>query len=280
MTQMTTVTPNTARDIGSLLQSPAMLNQLKLALPKHITPERLARIALTLIRQNPELLECTRESLLGCILQSAQLGLEPGILGQAWIIPFKVRQRDGTFRKEATFIPGYRGLAQLAWRSAQVAGLSARAVFNGDVFVYDFGEDKISHKPSGETDPLKLTHAYAVIHTTYGGRVWDVMTRSEIEAIRKRSRAGESGPWKTDYAEMAKKTVFRRLMKIAPCSVEMQTALALDDAADAGLQQPIDFDIPSEALEAGPDSAALPEGSSSSIETTATAEAMVKATKS
>lgn len=223
------------KDVANLLTSKAMLAQLKMALPKHVTPERLARIVLTEIRRTPKLLECTRESLFGAILQAAQLGLEPGTLGQCWIIPYG---------KEATFIPGYRGLAQLAWRSNQISSISARAVFEGDVFVYDFGEDKLSHKPGNETDPKKLTHVYAVIHTTNGGRLWDVMTRVEVERIRTRSRAGSSGPWQTDYAEMAKKTVFRRLMKIAPCSAEIQTALALDEAADAGLAQGLDFTIP------------------------------------
>lgn len=268
MTQMQT-RQSSPKDIGQLLQSKAMLNQLRLALPKHITPERLARIVLTQIRQTPALLKCRRESLLGAILQAAQLGLEPGTLGQCWILPYG---------KDATFIVGYRGMAQLAWRSGQVAGLSSRAVFEGDVFDYDFGEDKISHKPGGETDPAKLTHVYAVVHTTYGGRIWDVMTRAEVDGIRKRSPAGNRGPWVTDYTEMAKKTVFRRLMKIGPCSVEMQTAMTLDDAADRGISQGIDFDIDVEATDE-PELEELPageqKGAAPADETTAPAQPMV-----
>lgn len=228
---------NEMQSVATLLTSKAMIAQLKLALPKHVTPERLARIVLTEIRRTPKLLECNRESLLGAILQAAQLGLEPGVLGQCWIIPYG---------KDATFVPGYRGLAQLAWRSSQIASITARAVFDGDTFSFDFGEDLISHRPSGETDPERLTHAYAIIRTTGGGKLWDVMTRGEIERIRSRSRAGSTGPWKTDYAEMAKKTVLRRLFKIAPCSAELQTAMALDDAADSGLPQGLDFTIPQE----------------------------------
>lgn len=226
-----------ASSVAKLLQSPEMMAQLKMALPRHVTPERLARIVLTQIRQTPKLLECTRESLLGAVMQCAQLGLEPGTLGQAWIIPYG---------KEATFVAGYRGLAQLAWRSSQIASIQARAVFEGDVFAFDYGEDKITHKPGSETDPALLTHVYAVIHTTNGGRLWDVMSREEVERIRKRSRAGSSGPWQTDYAEMAKKTIMRRLFKIAPCSAELQQALALDEAADAGVSQGIEFQIPEE----------------------------------
>ena len=135
-------------------------------------------------------------------------------------------------------------MAQLAWGSSQIASMSARAVFEGDHFVYDFGADKIEHMPGTVTDPAKQTHAWAAIHTTNGGRLWDVMTRPEIEAIKKRSRAGSSGPWQTDAAEMWKKTVLRRLFKIAPLSAELQTALSLDEAADQGISQGLDFELP------------------------------------
>lgn len=224
-------------DIATLLQSPSMIAQIKMALPKHVTPERMARIVLTQLRQVPALLNCTRESLLGCVMQAAQLGLEPGTLGHCWLIPYG---------RECTLIVGYRGMAQLAWRSSQIASIAARAVFEGDVFAYDYGADRIEHKPGKVTDPAKLTHAYAIIHTTNGGRLWDVMTRDEIDKIRSRSRAGKSGPWMTDYAEMSKKTVLRRIFKIAPCSVELQAAMALDESADQGIPQGIDFEIPAE----------------------------------
>lgn len=225
------------KSVSTLLMSKSMQAQLRLALPKHVTPERLARIVLTEIRRTPKLLLCSRESLLGAIIQAAQLGLEPGVLGECWIIPYG---------KEAVFVPGYRGMAQLAWRSDQIASVAARAVFEGDVFSYDYGSDLLTHKPGGDTDPAKLTHAYAIVHIKGGGRIWDVMTRAEIEKVRQRSPSGGEGPWVTDYAEMAKKTPFRRLMKIAPCSAELRTAMALADTADAGLSQGLDFSIPEE----------------------------------
>lgn len=230
--------PKRPATVIDILQSPAMIAQLRMALPKHVTPERLARIVMTQIRQVPKLLECTRESLLGAVMQCAQLGLEPGTLGQCWIIPYG---------KEATFILGYRGMAQLAWRSSMISSITARAVFEGDHFVYDFGLDKVEHQPGGETDPAKLTHAWAAVHTSNGGRLFDVMTKKEIEKIRTQSAAGSKGPWTTDYAEMSKKTVLRRLFKLAPLSPELQTAMALDDAADQGITQGLDFDLPAVA---------------------------------
>lgn len=224
------------KSVSDFLLSKSMQEQLAMALPRSgITPQRLVRIVMTEIRKNPDLLACTKESLIGAILQAAQLGLEPGVLGQCWIIPYKT---------EATFIPGYRGLVQLAWRSSLVKSAAARAVFDGDVFAFDFGTDEITHKPMGETDPAKLVAAWSVLHTTNGGRIWDVMSRREIDAIRARSRAAENGPWVTDYVEMAKKTVLRRMLKMAPCSAEMAVAMSLDDAADAGIPQGLDFVLP------------------------------------
>ena len=65
----------------------------------------------------------------------------------------------------------------------------------------------------------------------------DVMSRAEIEKVRGRSRASASGPWVTDFVEMAKKTVLRRLAKLAPMSVEDQRLVTADELADAGRAQ-------------------------------------------
>ena len=222
--------------VRATLMAPAMMEQLRMALPKHVTPERLARIVLTELRRVPKLAECTHESLFGAIMTCAQLGLEPGVLGQAWIVPFWNSREQCN---EATLIVGYRGMVGLAWRSAQIKSVQAHVVYDGDAFEWAFGLDpKLFHKPAHETlDPKEITHAYAVVHTTAGGVLFDVMTRDEVELIRQRSRAKDSGPWTTDYAEMAKKTVLRRLLKLAPASVEMQRALHLDEQADRGEPQ-------------------------------------------
>lgn len=228
-----------AKDFGALIQSPAMLAQLKMALPKHVTPDRLARIILTQVRTIPRLLECSKESMLGSVLQCAQLGLEPGVNGECWILPYRNKGK-----LTATFVLGYRGAVQLGYRSGMIASIHARAVFTGDHFVYDFGANQLEHQPCGEIDPDKLTHAWCAVHTANGGRCWDVMTRDEIERIRSRSPSGDVGPWKTDYVEMCRKTVLKRTMKLAPCSAELNRAFALDEAADRGIAQGIDFDLP------------------------------------
>src|SRR5690554_2362898 len=206
------------------------------ALPRHMDPDRLARIATTVMRQTPQLAQCTPESFLGALMTCAQLGLEPGPLGHAYLVPYG---------REVTFVPGYRGLVELARRSGQVQSVQARIVRDGDEFDYEFGlEPKLRHRPTADVDK-PVTHAYAVLRLKDGGVDFDVMTRAEIDAIRKRSRAATNGPWVTDYAEMAKKTVLRRLLKTAPMSIEYHQAVANDEqvrtsvAADA-----IDLTIP------------------------------------
>jgi recombination protein RecT len=219
-----------------------MKPEIARALPRHLNPDRVARIAVTVMRRTPKLAECTPESFLGALMTCAQLGLEPGPLGHAYLVPYG---------SEVTFIAGYRGLVDLARRSGQVQSVNARVVRVGDEFDYAFGLDpKLEHKPKADVDQA-ITHVYAVVRLKDGGADFDVMTRAEVEAIRKRSRAAKDGPWVTDYAEMAKKTVLRRLLKTAPMSVEYQQAVANDEQARTStVLDDIDLTVPLDDPEA------------------------------
>lgn len=218
-----------AETIRAMLQQSKQ--QIALALPKHLSADRMLRISMTSIRRTPQLMTCTPQSLLGAVIQAAQLGLEPdGVLGMAYLVPFK---------DECQLIIGYKGLIDLARRSGQLSTIFARVVYSQDVFEYAYGlNDRLEHIPSNKSvDPGEITAAYAVAKLKDGATQFEVMTRPEIDAIRKRSKAGESGPWVTDFPEMAKKTVLRRLCKMLPASVELQRAVALDERADVGLSQ-------------------------------------------
>ena len=194
------------------------------ALPKHLSAERIARVALSELRTNPVLLGCEPASLVNAIVKASQLGLEVGgALGHAYLVPYKT---------EATLIVGYRGLIALARRSGEIQSLTARVVHERDTFELEYGlNEKLRHIPSTEADPGEMTHAYAVARLKDGGVQYEVMTMAEIESIRKRSRAGQSGPWVSDYEEMARKTVVRRLAKYLPISIEMADALTADQDA-------------------------------------------------
>ena len=215
--------------IEAWLRDDRMHARLKALLPAVIPPARFVEIALTSLRRNPKLLSCEPQSLLRCMMQAAMVGLEiDNSLGHAYLVPFK---------QEVTLILGYRGLVQLMHRTGVVSSISAQVVREGDRLEFELGlAPRLSHRP-GEDPEAKITYAYAVIRYKDGSTQFDVMNRKEIDAIRARSRAGASGPWVTDYPEMAKKTVLRRLAKLAPMSVEDQRLVVADELADAGMAQ-------------------------------------------
>lgn len=210
--------------------------QIKMALPSHLNPDRMIRVAMTSVQKNPDLLNCTPQSLVGAIIQSSQLGLEPdGVLGHAYLIPYG---------KVCTFIPGYKGLLALARRSGEISTIIAETVHSKDVFEFELGlNPKLRHIPSDDPEEGEFIAAYAVAKLKDGGVQFTVMKKAAIDRIRKRSRAANSGPWQTDYLEMCKKTVLRRLCKLLPCSVELEKAVALDERAEIGLSQEIDVDL-------------------------------------
>lgn len=243
----TAVAPSKPKDLATLLSSPQVQAQIKAALPRHMTPERMARIALTEMRKVPKLAQCEPMSFLGAVIQCAQLGLEPGnALGHAYLLPFDRRKKVSgqwqTVATECQVIIGYRGMIDLARRSGQIVSLDARAVYEGDKFDCRLGLDpNLTHEPdwqnANRTDPNALRFVYAVAKLKDGGTQFEVMSRAEIDSIRARSKSADDGPWVTDYAAMALKTVIRRLFKFLPVSIEMQTAIGLDEMTDANLPQ-------------------------------------------
>ena len=230
--------PLSERTIADLMSDAKIKAQMALALPKHMTADRLARIATTEMRRVPALANCSPESFLGAIMQCAQLGIEPSnSLGHAYLIPFG-NGKDKQGRANVQLIIGYRGMIDLARRSGQIVSLSARAVYENDEFSYEYGlHEDLTHKPSEDGNTGKLTHVYAVARLKDGGIQFEVMSRAQVDAIRAQSKAGNSGPWQTHYEEMAKKTVIRRLFKYLPVSIEIQKAVGLDEQAEAGIDQ-------------------------------------------
>ena len=226
----------------------AMLNhawpRMAAVLPKHMSADRMYQLALSTYNQTPELAACSPQSVLGCLMKCTALGLEPSAvdgLGRAYILPYNNRK---TGRKEAQLIIGYKGMIDLARRSGEIVDISARAVHEGDFFEYEYGvNETIRHIPSTEYDGTQpLTHVYMVAHFKDGGHYIEVMTKNEVDAVRKRSKASNYGPWVTDYEAMARKTVIRRAFPYMPVSVEVQADVVNDertpivsDAADGPL---------------------------------------------
>lgn len=210
-----------------------MEGEIARALPKHISPERMTRIALTTIRTNPQLLQCSVPSLLAAVMQASQLGLEPGLLGHCYFVPFN---NNKTGQKEVQFIIGYKGMIDLARRSGNIKSISAHEVYENDLIELEYGlDEKLSHVPwflrkdqqfeSGG----KVIGAYMVAKFNDGGHYIHYMPIEEIETHKKRSRAANNGPWVTDYVEMCKKTVVRAGWKWLPISIEIANSVNSDE---------------------------------------------------
>lgn len=222
----TALSTQKANDLRALLETNR--THIARAMPRHLNADRLLAVATTAVQKTPALLNCDQASFMGAIIQCAQLGLEPNDgTGRAWLIPFG---------NQVQFIAGYRGLVDLTRRSGEIKRFDARAVYEGDVFSYSFGlRPELNHVPGDARK--KLTHVYAVAEFKDGSTQFDVMTADDVEKIRNRSKAKNSGPWQTDYEAMACKTVVRRLCKMLPVSPDVQKAVTLDERAELGMAQ-------------------------------------------
>jgi recombination protein RecT len=204
--------------------------EIKKAIPRGIDAARFARVALTMLPGNPSLLECDPKTLLGGILQAAAWGLElDPVLGMAYLIPYG---------KKAQIIIGYQGLIALARRSGEVRNIIPQSIYEKDEFQYELGlHPKLVHKPANGADRGNLIAVYAVASMREGAPEFRFMWKYEVDAIRSRSRAKDSGPWVTDYEAMAWKTVIRRLCKYLPRTVELAKAIEMDEKVDSGIEQ-------------------------------------------
>jgi len=234
---MTKLQTNTTQ---SLLNSDGFKSQLKLALPKHLTPERMLRISMTELRKNPKLASCDPNSFLGAIIQCSTLGLEPGSgLGQAYLIPYG---------KEVTMQIGFQGKIDIAMRSGKIDSIIADCVYQDDDFDFftnGMGQH-IEHRPNWKSERLEkdIKIVYAIAKVKDGGSVIAYMTRNEIDNHRKKFSKG-GNIWRDHFAEMAKKTVINRLYKYLPKSIEMKESIKIDNKPEpTDFYQPQTIDTP------------------------------------
>lgn len=205
-------------------------------MPEGMDHRRFLRATLTAITRNPDLLACTPESLILAVFEAAEIGMVPtGSLNRAWIIPQRrnvaEKGQPKRYVTEAELRIGYQGLTDLT-RQGDVRSVESRAVFSGDEFAVTYGTDPgITHVPSfdGAMTPEMLTHVYAIAVLKDGARIFEVMTKAQVDAIRARAPGSNYGPWVTDYVQMARKTVIRRLCNYLPLTPQAQAAIIRDD---------------------------------------------------
>jgi recombination protein RecT len=212
--------------------------QLINALPKHINADRMIRLACTEFSKNPKLLECDSRSVFGALIQASQLGLEIGVLGQAYLVPYF---NGKTKKLECQCIPGYKGLISLARRSGEVTSIETNIVYTNDKFEMILGiESSLKHEPflDGHRGDPRLV--YGVAKFKDGGYHLEWMPIPDVDKIKSKSisKLKDSmvpySPWVTDYEQMVRKTLIRRMANYLPMSVELQTSLQVLDKIDAG----------------------------------------------
>ena len=222
----TGVVEKKAKTIFDIIQAGA--KQFATALPKHINTDRFVRIAITTIRQNPKLAQCSQESLLGALMVSAQLGLEPGTLGQCYLIPFENKKLG---KVECQFQIGYKGLIELLRRSGQLSDIYSYAVYENDDFEITYGLSRdLKHKPNF-SDRGEIIGFYAVAILKDGAKAFEYMTKEEIIKHEEKYRKGsyKNDVWNKNFEEMSKKTVVKKLLKWLPVSVEFLENIEKDD---------------------------------------------------
>jgi recombination protein RecT len=201
--------------------------QLSAALPKHLNPDRMSRLAMTAFNQNPALQKCDPKSIFSSIIVLSQLGLEPGIDGQGYLVPYG---------KTCTAVPGWKGYVDLVSRAGR-ASVWTGAVYEGDEFEYQLGDSPfLRHLPGDENEEQYLTHVYAV------GRVKDseypiieVWTIKKI--LKHRDKHNKVGKAHYSYKNLemyARKIPLMQVLKYMPKSVELQNAMEIDLAASEG----------------------------------------------
>lgn len=220
----------------------ASAEELKKALPNAMSPERLARIALTCVRMNPDLAQCTPESFMGALFTSAQLGIEP-VAGRAYLLPFWNKRKIGQEWKslrEVQFILGYKGVSDLFYRHAKSVNLAWAVVRENDDFDYAYGtESFLRHKPAQENRG-KILGYWVMAKLSNGGAPFAYMTHDDcIEHGRNHSKTYDkknnvfykSSPWASSTESMCLKTVLLQLSKLLPMSVELQQAIQSDETS-------------------------------------------------
>lgn len=208
--------PIVKKDLKYWLGQADFTKQVESALPSHIKPTLFIRTVLTALVKNPKILDCSKESVFKCLFDCAASGLVVG--SQAHLVPYG---------NTCTLIIDYKGLIELSLRSGTIESVHADVVCENEVFTVNAGK-LIDHAVDYRKPRGKVYAVYCLIRMAGGGEKLEVMTFSEIEAIRNRSKCGGAGPWKSDFNEMAKKTVTRRAMKWVSLSPEIREAVDRD----------------------------------------------------
>ena len=215
-------------------QLDSRMEQFTHALPAHMPAERFARVVLTAVQNNPDLLTADRQALWNACMRAAQDGLLPdGREGAIVVYNTREKDRSGSWVTvaKAQWMPMVYGIMKKARNSGQIATITARVVYAGDTYRYWIDEhgEHLLYEPSETADRNVVRSVFAMAKTKEGELLVEPLTPADIEKVRQVSRAKEKGPWVDWWEEMAKKTAIRRLSKRLPMSSDLDDLIRRDD---------------------------------------------------
>ena len=224
------------------LQLPAQVSQLRaelgrmtrefeIALPQQIPTDRFIRTIVTAVQMEPKLLAADRKTLISSCMKAAQDGL---LLDgrEAGLSVYNDRQNGG---QTVAYMPMVGGILKKIRQSGEIRSIRAHVVYEGDQFDFELGDDeRIHHKPNLAQQGRPLA-AYAIAKFRDGDIQREVMSVAQIERIRAKATGIGKACWASEWGEMAKKTVIRRLAKRLPSSNDLDQVLQSDNA----LTQPV-----------------------------------------
>ena len=233
MTHRTFTAPPPAPTIAQVITQ--MQGEIARALPKHMDADRMARLALTVVRRTPKLAECTPASFAGALLTAAALGLEPGVNDECYLVPYKDQKRGIV---ECQLIVGYKGYAKLFYQHPMARSLRAEAVHEHDDFEYELGtHSHLRHRPA-RGDRGAIVDYYAVASLSNGATAFVVLSPEDVKALRQgkvgpdpRFKAGDPMHW------MERKTAIRQLVKLLPKSTTLAAAAEADERTGTDLRR-------------------------------------------
>ena len=125
-------------------------------------------------------------------------------------------------------------------------------MFANDEFQYEFGLDpKLVHKPAMK-DRGEPVAFYAMFKMKDGGYGFEVMSVEDVRAhAKKYSKSYNSpfSPWSTNFEEMGKKTLIKRVLKYAPLKSDFARQLATDETIKTEISADM-LDVTPEPIEA------------------------------
>lgn len=232
------VNPNDGAQTGIA----AYRKRFELLMPKGSDADQLIADAIQAMEAQPKLRDCSPQSVLGGLVTMSQLGLRPGVLGEAWLLPMYNSRVRGF---QATLVVGYQGYLKLAYNSDQVRHVEARTIYESDRFEFSFDHDRLVHQPDIDRERGKARAWYAVVHLANGHtHVERPMTVSEMiehrdkYAMAKKKDGTIVGPWASDFDAMARKTLILKALKYLPKSITYRTA----EEVDGGVREDVRLD--------------------------------------